>query len=133
MKKIFSFLTACLLSACTASTDQLDNRTYQLQNAANDAQITISFDPAELRYAGKSGVNRYFGTYKTDNSKIKLGSAGATMMMGPEPLMQAEQDYLQSLEKVVSFKRDGDTLTLTTSDGKKLVFVQTNETAETAE
>ncbi len=130
MKKFFAFLTACLLSACSASTDQLDNRTYQLQNAMNDAQITISFNPAELRYAGKSAVNRYFGGYKTDGNKLTLGPAGVTMMMGPEPLMQAEQNYLQSLAKVVSFERKGDELTLTTSDGQKLVFRQTAETEE---
>lgn len=129
-EKIFAFLTACLLSACSASTDQLDNRTYQLQNAMNDAQITISFNPAELRYAGKSAVNRYFGTYKADGGKLTLGPAGVTMMMGPEPLMQAEQNYLQSLAKVVSFERKGDELTLTTSDGQKLVFRQTAETEE---
>ncbi len=52
------------------------------------------------------------------------------MMMGPEPLMQAEQNYLQSLAKVVSFERKGDELTLTTSDGQKLVFRQTAETDE---
>lgn len=130
MKKLFAFLTACLLSACSSSTDQLDNRTYRLQNAMNDAQITISFNPAELRYAGKAAVNRYFGTYKADGGKLTLGPAGVTMMMGPEPLMQAEQNYLQSLAKVVSFERKGDELTLTTSDGQKLMFRQTAETDE---
>lgn len=130
MKKIFTFLTACLLTACSASTEPLDNRTYQLQNAMNNAEITISFNPAEMKYAGKSAVNRYFGTYKADGGKLTLGPAGVTMMMGPEPLMQAEQNYLQSLAKVVSFERKGDELTLTTSDGQKLMFRQTAETDE---
>lgn len=130
MKNFFAFLTVCLLSACSASTDQPDNRTYRLINAMNDARITISFDPAELRYAGKAAVNRYFGTYKADGGKLTLGPAGVTMMMGPEPLMQAEQNYLQSLAKVVSFERKGDELTLTTSDGQKLMFRQTAETDE---
>lgn len=130
MKKIFTFLTACFLTACSASTEPLDNRTYQLQNAMNNAEITISFNPAEMKYAGKSAVNRYFGTYKADGGKLTLGPAGVTMMMGPEPLMQAEQNYLQSLAKVVSFERKGDELTLTTSDGQKLMFRQTAETDE---
>lgn len=130
MKKIFTFLTACFLTACSASTEPLDNRTYQLQNAMNNAEITISFNPAEMKYAGKSAVNRYFGTYKVEGNKLTLGPAGVTMMMGPEPLMQAEQNYLQSLAKVVSFERKGDELTLTTSDGQKLMFRQTAETDE---
>ncbi len=130
MKKIFTFLTACFLTACSASTEPLDNRTYQLQNAMNNAEITISFNPAEMKYAGKSAVNRYFGTYKADGGKLTLGPAGVTMMMGPELLMQAEQNYLQSLAKVVSFERKGDELTLTTSDGQKLMFRQTAETDE---
>lgn len=133
MKKFFAFLTVCLLSACSASTEQPDNRTYRLINAMNDARITISFDPAELRYAGKAAVNLYFGTYKANGKKLRLGPAGVTMMMGPEPLMRAEQDYLQALEKVVSFERDGDDLTLTTSDGRKLEFKQTDATDETDE
>ena len=133
MKKLFALLTACFLSACSASTEPLDDRTYQLQNAMNEAQITISFNPAELRYAGKSAVNRYFGTYKADDNKLTLGPAGVTMMMGPQELMQAEQNYLQSLAKVVSFERKGDELTLKTADGQKLVFRQINETNEDAQ
>lgn len=130
MKKIFTFLTACLLTACSASTEPLDNRTYQLQNAMNNAEITISFNPAEMKYAGKSAVNRYFGAYKLEGNKLTLGPAGVTMMMGPQELMQAEQNYLQSLSKVVSYERKGDELTLTTSEGQKLSFKQTNETEE---
>lgn len=96
----------------------------------NNAEITISFNPAEMKYAGKSAVNRYFGAYKLEGNKLTLGPAGVTMMMGPQELMQAEQNYLQSLSKVVSYERKGDELTLTTSDGQKLSFKQTNETEE---
>ena len=130
MKKWFSFFVAFLLSACNLFSDGLDDRTYQLQNAMNDAQITISFNTKEMRYAGKAAVNRYFGTYKLESGKLALGPAGVTMMMGPEPLMQAEQNYLKDLAKVVSFSRKGDELTLTTSEWKKLVFKQTNQSDE---
>ena len=51
-------------------------------------------------------------------------------MMGPQPLMQAEREFLQTLDKVVAFDRRGDTLTLTTSDGKKLVFKRGEEKGE---
>ena len=77
-----------------------------------------------------SAVNRYFGTYKVEGNKLTLGPAGVTMMMGPQEQMQAEQNYLQSLSKVVSYERKGDELTLTTSEGQKLSFKQTNETEE---
>lgn len=130
MKKVFVFLTACFLSACSASADQLDDRTYRLQNAANDARITISFNPSDHTYSGNAAVNRYFGDYKDSSGKLTLNPAGVTMMTGPEPLMRAEREYLKTLPQVVSFKRSGDELTLTVSDGRELVFGLTNETDE---
>lgn len=132
MKKLLTALSVCLLSACSnaVSTEPLDDRVYLLQNAMNDAEISIGFTPAESRFAGKAAVNRYFGSYKADGGKLRLENAGATMMMGPAPLMRAEREFLQTLDKVVAFDRRGDTLTLTTSDGKKLVFKRGEEKGE---
>ena len=129
MKKLLTALSACLLSACTnqAATMPLDSGTYLLQNAMNGAEISISFTPAEHTFAGKAAVNRYFGSYKENGNKLKLNPAGSTMMMGPRPLMQAEHDFLQTLDKIVRYDRDGDALTLTTADGKTLVFKRGEE------
>ncbi len=129
MKKLLTALSACLLSACSnqAATTLPDSETYLLQNAMNGAEITISFTPAEHKFAGKAAVNRYFGSYTEDGNNLKLNPAGSTMMMGPQPLMQAERDFLQTLDKVARYDRDGDTLTLTTADGKTLVFKRGEE------
>lgn len=127
MKKPILLAMAMMLFACNSSQELPADRLYKLNNAKNDAEITISFNPQDGRVAGKAAVNRYFGTYKTDGNKITLGPVGSTMMMGPQPLMEAEQDYLQTLPKVTSFAVEGDSLTLTASDGRKLVFTQVAE------
>lgn len=127
MKKPILLAMAMMLFACNSSQELPADKLYKLNNAKNDAEITISFNPQDGRMAGKAAVNRYFGTYKTDGSKITLGPVGSTMMMGPQPLMEAEQDYLQTLPKITSFSVQGGTLTLKTSDGRTLVFTEAAE------
>lgn len=127
MKKPILLAMAVMLFACNSSQELPANKLYKLNDAKNDAEITITFNPQDGRMAGKAAVNRYFGTYKTNGNKITLGPVGSTMMMGPQPLMEAEQDYLQTLPKITSFSVKDDNLTLTASDGRKLVFTQVAE------
>lgn len=124
MKKLLSCLMVVLaLGACNKSEDSktFEGNEYKLENAMNDANITIGFDGKEKRFYGKV-VNRYFGTYTLEGDNFSLSRVGSTMMMGPEELMKAEFEYIQDLGKVNGYKVDGKTLTLTTTDGKNLVF-----------
>lgn len=121
MKKLLAFLGLVLMVAGCSRQPSFQGKTYQMQNAQNDAEIILEFAADEPRYFG-SVVNRYFGTYELDGSKIKFGPAGATMMMGPEELMEAEYNYLQILPRVVSYKMDGTSLVLVTNNGQELGF-----------
>ena len=67
-------------------------------------------------------VNNYFGSYELDGSKIKFGPAASTMMMGPEKEMEAEQNYLQILPRVVSWHMSGSNLVLVTNNGQEIGF-----------
>lgn len=89
---------------------------------AEGVNIVAVFDGSTL--SGFSGVNRYHGPYSAkEDGSFEGGPFAATLMAGPEPLMQAETAYLGMLEDVTSFKIDEDTrLTLTTKDGKTLTF-----------
>lgn len=121
MKKILAVLILALgLTACGKPATPKGND-YQLTNAPENADITLAFSGDDNRYFGKV-VNRYFGTYTIEGDKLTFGPTASTMMMGPENLMKAEQQYLGNLATVQSFKINGDQLTLTLSDNNTLVF-----------
>lgn len=125
MKKLFAFVALALgvafgLSACSKP-ETIRGNEYQLLDAPNNAEITITFSDTDNRYYGKV-VNRYFGTYTLDGNSLTFGPTASTMMMGPTELMQAEQQYFQDLAKVQSFEASSNGLTLKLSDGKTLKY-----------
>lgn len=122
MKKFLSLMgIIAALCSCSAEEASLKGNSYQLQDAENNAVVVLAFAEEEPRYYGVV-VNRYFGTYETDGNKIKFGPAGSTMMMGPQGEMEVEQKFLQTLPEVAEYKLEGENLTLTTQDGRKLNF-----------
>lgn len=132
MSKILSLLAAVLLFGACSSQEQNSfvGKEYKLTQAPNNAEISLGFDGKENRYFGKSAVNNYFGAYTLEGENLSFGPAGATMMAGPEPLMKAEQEYLQFLADVKSYKLEGKKLILNASDGKSLTFEETGTVAE---
>ncbi len=125
MKIFFSLITALLfLSAChkTETPESFVDRNYIMRDAPSGARITIGFEGNSKRFFGESGVNRYFGIYTIYGKNLTFSPAGSTMMMGEPDLMKVEQEYLQALGKVDSFKLDGHKLYLYTSDNRELVF-----------
>lgn len=122
MKKFLSvFLCILIMSGCGAKAESFKGKEYKLRNAENNAEIILGFGADGNRFFGKV-VNNYFGTYAVEKDNISFGPAGATMMMGPEALMDAESNYLQMLPAITSFSLDGKKLVLKTADGKELVF-----------
>ena len=109
-----------VVSGCSGQ-PAFKGKSYQLLEAQNNAKVILEFAQDENRYFG-SIVNRYFGTYELDGNKIKFGPAGVTMMMGPEDQMEAEQNYLQILPRIVSYKMSGSNLVLVTNNGQELGF-----------
>ena len=132
MSKILSLLAGVLLFAACSSQEQNSfvGKEYKLTQAPNNAEITLGFDGKENRYSGKSAVNNYFGAYTLEGENLSFGPAGATMMAGPEPLMKAEQEYLQFLADVKSYKLEGKKLILNATDGKTLTFEETGSVSE---
>lgn len=120
-KKLLSILIMALgLTAC-AKSENIKGNEYVLLDAPNGAEITLMFSDTDNRASGKV-VNRYFGTYTIDGNKLTFGPMASTMMMGPEPLMQAEYQYLQDLPKTVSYEATSNGLTLNLSDNRQLKF-----------
>ena len=121
MKKIF-LLSLLFLTACQANGEKLNGTTYQYQ--LNNTPITIAFDKDENRYYGKV-VNNYFGTYTIQNNKITFHPVGATMMMGPENEMKAEQDWFHLLFQITHFTKEDNTLILTLKNGQTIKLEHT--------
>lgn len=123
-KKLLSVSIMVLgLTAC-AESENIKGNEYVMSDAPNGAEITLFFSDTDNFASGKV-VNRYFGTYTINGNKLTFGPMGSTMMMGPEPLMQAEYQYLQDLPKTVSYEATSNGLTLHLSDNRQLKFKKT--------
>ncbi len=122
MKKIFLSVIALLsLSACQSNPYALDNAVYHYQ--LNNTPITISFNADENRFAGKV-VNNYFGTYEQKEDTVTLHPLGATMMMGPENAMRAEQEWMQLLLNVKTIQQTENGLVFTLKNGQRIMLVK---------
>ena len=119
MKKIFMILGMLLLISCTQTEVKLSGE-YKMVNAPENAEITLAFDGEG--FAGIAAVNRYFGNFEQKQKNIKFNIAGTTMMMGPQNLMQVEQDYIKNLSLVDGFVLKNNTLILRTTGGTELQF-----------
>lgn len=121
MKKIF-LLPLAFLTACQANGEKLNGTAYQYQ--LNNTPITIAFDKNENRYYGKV-VNNYFGTYTTQSNEITFHPAGATMMMGPENEMKAEQEWFGLLSQITHFTKENNALIFTLKNGQVIKLQHT--------
>lgn len=123
MKKfIYAFFALFMLAGCNEKDTTFVGNEYKLLDAPNNAEITLGFDGASDRFFGKAAINRYFGSYTTEGNTISFGAAGATMMAGPQELMEAEHSYLSFLSEVKTFKLDGTKLILSNDKNENLVF-----------
>ena len=78
----------------------------------------LSFDPAEWRLHGNTGVNIINSTYSIDGNKLELGPAMSTMMAGPQEWMEAESEILAALDNARTVKSvDETTIELCDSTG----------------
>lgn len=61
-----------------------------------DATLTLNFhQPGQL--AGKAACNNYMATYVQDDDNFTITTGGVTMMACPKPLMELEQQFLNTL------------------------------------
>ena len=92
-------------------------------SAQPGADITLSFDPNEMRVYGRV-VNLYNGGYTVDGDNIKFEGFASTMMMGEPEAMETEQEYFQFMPTVVEYELDDGKLTFIGQDGKEIIFTQ---------
>jgi heat shock protein HslJ len=123
-----SMLTAC---AGTATTSSLagDWKLKAYGSPANptpadpnvDTSLTFGSDG---KLNGNVGCNSFNGDYKVIGNTITFGTIASTMMACADPIMQQEGTVFNVFIKSATFKIDGNTLTVTSADGKSSVVLE---------
>jgi heat shock protein HslJ len=73
------------------------------------------------KLAGNAGCNNFFGGYEVAaDGSIAIGPLGSTRMACPEPEMTQEMQFLDMLQGVKRFERDGTRLSLMDGSGTVL-------------
>lgn len=87
---------------------------------------TLRFSADQSSVSGATGCNTYFGSVYSGGNALSFGAPATTKMMCFDSLAVQEIQYLDMLSKVRSYQNDGTRLTLTTSDGRQLVYSPLN-------
>ena len=127
LKLFMSGVCALALCACGdngANPDMLKGTNFV--SAQPGADITLTFDPVEMRVYG-GVVNRYNGGYAAKGDNIKFEGFASTMMMGSPEAMETEQEYFEFMPTVERYELADGKLTLIATDGKEIIFTQVEE------
>lgn len=124
------FLTACQSDAGDNAPGNLagiEGKRWIAEAIAGEDVIAGSRVTLQIkgdRVSGKAGCNSYGGSANIDGAGIKFGALFSTKMACTAPgVMVQEQRFLNVLQRSVYGRIDGnDKLTLTTADGKSLIF-----------
>ena len=123
-KLIATGLCALALTACGDNAQNPDVlKGANFVSAQPGVDITLSFDPEEMRVYGRV-VNLYNGGYTADGDEIKFDGFASTMMLGAPEAMETETEYFQFMPTVETYEYSDGKLTLIGNDGKEIVFVQ---------
>ena len=86
----------------------------------DNSKISISF--TKNRVSGFSGVNRYSGSYSTNNDSISFSELSVSLMSGSRSAMDAEERFLRILRSAKKVRADKNTMTLENAKGDTLTF-----------
>ena len=127
LKKIIAGACVLALAACGDNTQNPEMlKGANFVSAQPGADITLTFDPNEMRVYGRV-VNLYNGGYTADGNNIKFEGFASTMMMGDPQAMETEQEYFQFMPMVEKYELTEGKLTLISGDGKEIIFTQVEE------
>lgn len=81
--------------------------------------VTLNFS-ADGNAGGNDGCNAFGGKYTMDGGKLTFGPLIGTLIACEEPIMNQADAFRKALEQTAQFEVAGDTLTLSSTDGKAL-------------
>ncbi|HEX8901642.1 META domain-containing protein [Vitreimonas sp.] len=120
-------LASALVAAACASTapePPLSGTRWVAQSieGAPVAYRTPTIEFAADRISGTGGCNRFFGGYTISGDRISFGGVGATEMACEPVVMAQEAAFHTALSSAQTYRREGETLILSSSAGEALVF-----------
>ena len=88
-------------------------------------EITANFDE-DGQLTGNAGCNNYSAQYEAQGENISIETAELTEMacLEPEGIMEQEQLYLAALETADTYKIEGVTMDMRTSEGSRVATFQ---------
>lgn len=101
-----SFLSSCCQKVDIAgdwTVSEVNGETLPTLLEGQEAPF-LSFDPAENRMHGNTGVNIINSTYTLDGKNLEIGQAMSTMMAGPDEWMKTEREIIDALGTVKTVK-----------------------------
>ena len=137
MKKLYLYLismfvlSGLLLAACSGGTANSVVGTWRLDSygapgnttpAAPDVDTSIVFKE-DGKIEGNVGCNGFGGDYTVDGNTITFGPIVSTLMFCEGPVGEQETTTLNVLVETASYTLDGDTLTITSSDGSAVIVL----------
>ena len=129
-KTLLAGVCALALAACGDSSQNPEMlKGVNFISAQPGVDITLSFDPSEMRVYGRV-VNNYNGAYTADGDEIKFDGFASTMMLGAPEAMETETEYFQFMPTVETYEYADGKLTLIGEGGKEIVFVQVEDTPD---
>jgi heat shock protein HslJ len=82
-------------------------------NVAATSKAYLELDPEQTRFTGNTGCNRMFGSVTVQGRRIDFLNVGTTKMACLDPRVQrVETRFVNALQKVDRFRRQGDSLEL---------------------
>ena len=130
-KLIATGICALALTACGDNGQNPETlKGVNFISAQPGVDITLSFDPSEMRVYGRV-VNNYNGAYTADGDEIKFDGFASTMMLGAPEAMETETEYFKFMPTVETYEYADGKLTLIGEGGKEIVFVQVEDTPDT--
>ncbi|MFO7610304.1 MAG: META domain-containing protein [Candidatus Krumholzibacteriia bacterium] len=112
-------------TAGKAGTDPLAATSWNLTalpGAELPAAVAVTAQFHEGRLGGGAGCNRYSAAYEVRGDSLRIGRAGITKMMCPDPQMAVENAFLAALADVATFTLADGRLQLRTAAGGTLAF-----------
>ena len=137
MKKLYLYLislfvlSGVILAACSGGTANSVVGTWRLDSygspgnttpAAPDVDTSIVFKE-DGKIEGNVGCNGFGGDYTVEGNTITFGPIVSTLMFCEGPVGDQETTTLNVLAETVSYTIEGDTLTITSSDGSSVIVL----------
>ena len=126
MKKLIPLVILILLGCKPqqVSISSIEWKLVKLENtdvASLNPPVTLLLDETQKKISGFAGCNRFFGSYKTENTAITFSGMGSTKMFCQDT--QATEDaYFKVLETIQSYKIENDKLLLLAGDRVVMEF-----------